>query len=153
MTSSIKLKANESSIDTTTTVGNVFKHTFVTEGALSNDDFHDMAEVWVNFEDNEDMINEIVDDELILVDAIVNEENLDNADDEEEEVVQIETSTVKKTAYLDVLGAFETIESYFGENKLLQENQLAISRLRYGPDTSNAQAKEITNNRVLLPYS
>jgi hypothetical protein len=102
---------------------------------------------------NEDMINEIVDDELILVDAIVNEENLDNADDEEEEVVQIETSTVKKTAYLDVLGAFETIESYFGENKLLQENQLAISRLRYGPDTSHAQAKEITNNRVLLPYS
>jgi hypothetical protein len=79
---------------------------------------------------------------------------LDDADDEEEEVVQIETSTVKKTAYLDVLGAFETIlESYFGENKLLQENQLAISRLRYGPDTSHAQAKEITNNRVLLPYS
>ena len=77
MTSSIKLKANESSIDTTTTVGNVFKDTFVTEGALSNDDFHDMAEVWVNFEDIEDMINEIVDDELILVDAIVNEENLE----------------------------------------------------------------------------
>ena len=133
---SIKLRANESSIDTTTAVGNVFRDTFVTDGDISNDDFHDMAEAWVDIEDNEDMINEIVDDELILVDAIVNDENLDDADEEEEEEeVLLEMSTVKKTAHMDVLGAFATIESYLAENKLPKEHQLSISKVRYGVQT------------------
>ena len=132
---SIKLRANESSIDTTTAVGNVFRDTFVTDGDISNDDLHDMAEAWIDIEDNEDMINEIVDDELILVDAIVNDENLDDADKEEEEEVLLETSTVRETAHKDVLGAFATIESYLAENKLPKEHQLSISKVRYGVQT------------------
>ena len=55
-----------------------------------------MAEAWVNIEDNEDMIHEIVDDELILVDAIVNDENLDDADKEEEEVVLLKQARSRK---------------------------------------------------------
>ena len=40
----IKLKANESSIDTTTsTVGNIFKDTFVTDGDFSSDDFNQQS--------------------------------------------------------------------------------------------------------------
>ena len=139
---SIQLRANECSIDTTTAVGNVFKDTFVTDGDISNDDFHEMAEAWVEIEDNEDMINEIVDDELLLVDAIVNDENLDDADnedDEEEEIGQFETSTVKKTKHLDVLEAFATIESYLAENKLPKEHQLSISKVCYGVQTHRIQ--------------
>ena len=56
-------------------------------------------------------------------------------DDEDEEVVQIETSTVKKIAHMDVRVAFDTIKSYFTENKLLQENQLSINRLGYRAQT------------------
>ena len=114
-----------------------------------------MAEAWVNIEDNEDMINEIIDDDLILVDAIDNDENLDDADKEEEEEVLLETSTVKETAHKDVLGAFATIESYLAEiicqkninfffatiesylaeNKLPKEYQLSISKVRYRVQT------------------
>ena len=83
--------------DTTTAVGNVFRDTFVTDGDISNNNLHDMAEAWIDIEDNEDMINEIVDDELLLVDAIVNnDKNLDSEDDDDEEIVQFETSTEKK---------------------------------------------------------
>ena len=134
----IKLRAKECSIDTTTTVGNVFRDTFVTDGDISNDDLHDMAEAWIDIEDNEDMINEIVDDELLLVDAFVNDKNLedaDNEDDEEEEIVQFETSTEKKTKHVEVLEAFATIESYLAENKLPKEHQLSISKVRYGVQT------------------
>ena len=134
---SIKLRANECSIDTTTAVGNVFRDTFVTDGDISNDDFHDMAEAWVNIEDNEDMINEIIDDELLLVDAI--DKNLDDADNEDDEEEEIETSTEKKTKHVDVLEAFATIESYFAENMLTKEYQLSISRLRYGVQTHRTQ--------------
>ena len=132
----IKLRAKECSIDTTTAVGNVFRDTFVTDGDISNDDLHDMAEAWIDIEDTEDMINEIVDDELLLVDAIVNnDKSLDDADDEEEEILQIETITEKKTKHMDVLEAFATIESYLAENKLPEEHQLSISKVRYGVQT------------------
>jgi hypothetical protein len=135
----IKLRAKECSIDTTTAVGNVFRDSFVTDGDISNDNLHDMAEAWIDIEDNEDMINEIVDDELLLVDAIVNDKNLDDADyedDEEEEIVQFETtSTEKKTEHVDVIVAIATIESYLAENKLPKEYQLSVSRLRYGVQT------------------
>jgi hypothetical protein len=134
----IKLKAKECSIDTTTAVGNVFRDSFVTDGDISNDELHDMAETWINIEDNEHMINEIVDDELLLVDAnaIVNNDiNLDNEDDDEGEIVQFETSTEKKTTHVEVLEAFATIESYLAENKLPTEHQLSISKVRYGVQT------------------
>jgi hypothetical protein len=134
----IKLRAKECSIDTTTAVGNVFRDSFVTDGDISNDDLHDMAEAWIDIEDNEDMINEIVDDELLLVDAFVNDKNLDDADnedDEEEEIVQFETSTENKTKHVEVLEAFATIESYLAENKLPKEHQLSISKVRYGVQT------------------
>ena len=136
-----KFEANESSIDTrTTAVGSVFRDTFVTEGDISNDDFHDMAETWVDIEDSEDMINENVDDELILVDAIGNDESLDDVDNEEEEILQIETITEKKTKHMDVLEAFATFESYLAENKLTRkEYQLSISRLCYGVQTHRIQ--------------
>ena len=42
------------------------------------------------------MINEIVDDELLLVNAIVNDKNLDDVDNEEEEIVQFETALKRK---------------------------------------------------------
>jgi len=135
---SIKLRANECSIDTRTAVGNVFRDTFVTDGDISNDDFHDMAEAWIDIEDNEDMINEIVDDELLLVDATVNDKNLDDVDDEddeEEEIVQFATSTEKKTKHVEVLEAFATIESYLAQNKLPREHQLSLSKIRYGVQT------------------
>ena len=136
----IKLRAKECSIDTTTAVGNVFRDTFVTDGDISNDDLHDMAEAWIDIEDNEHMINEIVDDELLLVDAIVNnDKSLDDADDEEEEILQIETITEKKTKHMDVLEAFATIESYLAENKLPEEHQLSISKVRYGVQTHRTQ--------------
>ena len=82
------------------------------------------------------MINEIVDDELLLVDAIVNnDQNLDSEDDDEEEIVQFETSTERKTNHVEVLEAFATIESYLAENKLPKEHQLSLSKIRYGVQT------------------
>ena len=116
----------------------MFRDTFVTDGDISNDDFHDMAEAWIDIEDNEDMINEIVDDELLLVDAIVNDKNLDdvdNEDNEEEEIVQFATSTEKKRKHVEVLEVFATIESFLAQNKLPREHQLSLSKIRYGVQT------------------
>lgn len=74
----------------------MFQDTFVTDGAFSYDDFHDMAEALTDIEDDEDILNEIVDDELKLANNATVSLVLDDADNEEEEVVLLQTSNVKK---------------------------------------------------------
>ena len=49
--SSIKLRANASCIDLSSSTGNVFKDSFVADGDLLQDGIENMAEVWVDIED------------------------------------------------------------------------------------------------------
>ena len=39
-------------------------YTFVTDGDFSQKDMKDMAEAWVNIEDDEGVVNAVIDDEL-----------------------------------------------------------------------------------------
>ena len=96
-----------------------------------------MAETWVNIEDDEDMMNEIVDDEILLMESNINNENLDDVDkyEDSEETVQLIASTEKTTKHVDVIEAFATIESYLAQNKLTNECQTSLSRVRYGVQT------------------
>ena len=53
--------------------------------------------------------------------------------------ITVETFAIRKTDRQDVLQAFDVIESYFTENKLPKEHQLAIGRLCYGMQTHHMQ--------------
>jgi len=61
---SIKLRVNESSIDVSSSVGTVFKNSFVAEGDLAKAKIEIIAEVWVDIEDNEEVMNVIIGNEL-----------------------------------------------------------------------------------------
>lgn len=102
--SKIKLRANESSLDTI--IGAVFKDLFVTDRELPKTGTITMAEVWVEIEDNEKVMNAITDNELQEIDESAKNKNKitvdDCDDDEEDEIIMAEESHVKPRVKLHI---------------------------------------------------
>ena len=73
------------------------------------------------------------------MDGFVNDKNLDDADNEdneEEEIVQFETSTEKKLNMWKFLKRLQLLNhTSLAENKLPKEHQLSISKVPYGVQT------------------
>ena len=64
----IKLKSNESSIDTSTFAGKVFRDSFVSYGDFTTKEMESMVETWVDVEDFREILHVILDDELQEID-------------------------------------------------------------------------------------
>ena len=137
--SGIKLRADTSSIHVSSSAGNVFKDSFVTDGNLSRGDLsrddieNNMAEVWVDIEDDEEVLFAIIDDELLELDKVdaSNGTDDDYYDDEEDEIIEVVGKVKKKHTHQDIIGAFDMIQSFMEEEKLPLERRLTLDRLRY----------------------
>jgi hypothetical protein len=53
---SIKLKAEEDALDTSTEDGSVFRNSFVTDRTMQKEEMYEMVETWIDVEDNKDII-------------------------------------------------------------------------------------------------
>ena len=130
---SIQLKADEYCVDTESNAGHVFKDTFVTDGeSISQNDMECMVEVWINIEDDEDIVNELVEEAIHKLDiAETTSPDDDIGDDDEEMTVEnINTPTTRYT-HQDAVQAFDILQSFMQQNKNPQEHKLALERLRH----------------------
>ena len=149
--SGIKLRANSSYIDVSSSTTNVFKDSFVTDGDLSRDDIENMAEVWVDIEDDQDIVNTIIDDklqEIEEVDASKTDDD-DYNDEEQDEIIVVsekECRIKNKHTFQESIGAFDMIQLFMDEEKLPLDRKLALERIVQCSGASNAKAEGITED-------
>ena len=68
--SAVKLRTQESSLDTSTPAGSAFKDIFLTEeNNISKEDMSKMSKMWINIEDDIEIINQVVETELYAIDS------------------------------------------------------------------------------------
>ena len=89
-------------------------YTFVTDGDFSQKDMKDMAEAWVNIEDDKGVVNAVIDDELQSLEQLDTSKTTatdDNkCDDDDEEEVVLVGSAKKKYTHQDIVGDFDIIQ-------------------------------------------
>ena len=133
--SSIKFRANVSSVDLSSSTVNTFKDSFVSDGDLSRDDMENVAEVWVDIENDEDIVNAVIDDKMQEIDEVNVSKpgNYHHNDDEEKDIITVFENPCKvnkkKHTYQEDIGSFGMIQSFMHEQKWPSDHRLVLERL------------------------
>ena len=135
--SSIKLKAEDSNVDTEVVAG-VLKDSFVTDKEMKEDDLLDMVENWIDEEDDKEIADGIIQDELDKLEAhegfYLDEDNAayDNSEEEDGDIMMVSTcdESKKKLTHVDATAAIDVLREYISSLGLSDECSMSLARLQ-----------------------
>ena len=102
----VKLKANKYSIDTSITVGIVFKDSFLVDDDITKGEIETMVGTCIYINDKSEVIYAIVDDNLDVI------EKKDSYESEEEAEEAVYTPVKLKYIHLEAVKAMDLFQSY-----------------------------------------
>ena len=123
----------------TVVVARILKDSFVTDKSTNQDDLFEMAENWIDEEDDELFADAIVDDELAMLESsdeeVDNDDYYDDSEGEEDDVIMISTTgktteRKRKPSHVDATAAIDILREYVSSINLSGECEMSLARLQ-----------------------
>ena len=147
---SIQIKAQESNVDTNSTAY-ALQGSFVSEGSFKDGELQAMAMEWVDFEDDDDIVNEIVDEEIELLSKKQAPEESMAVDDDEEPEPDVEMlDAADELTHIEALGLIGQLEASLSSLGISDAGQVHLERFKR--EVLKSQASKKTKDSTIHSY-
>ena len=150
--SNIQLQVSTGNFNSAPKAIEVFQDSFATDSGLSNEDLGSIADVWINVEDDPEIIDAIVDDELNEIENVPmvcdGKDELNDENDEDPE--SINATSIKNHTHQEAMQALEVLRSYVKSNHLKLETLNAVSKLSF--DIQSHYMKKPKTTKSIVAY-